>query len=445
MVSATDFANRGCGVQLVKRGPSVFPLVALSVLATILAGCQLDEVTISSGEPMVVVSAVMRPDTEYQYVIVEQSLSGALDGFEPENVPVPNQAPRIPIGDATVTVENVDLPGDVCGSPVEFRMQPYDPGRQPKQGVYWAPAGCPTMRVGDRLRLRVETMDGNIVTGVTRVPGMRGAFLLMQGDSIEMGGGDSVGVFNRDHDILKLGVDAVAGRLLQLDVRRNADLADYGTKVQADTTEFLLAGDAVDVYVSGEGNDVFLGGRSYALTLTLSDTNYYDFSRSSNNEFTGRGFINHLTGGMGVFGSAVSATSRVWVVADIDDPREGLYRVSGEVGNISVDFELRIFLHRQTDVTGTSAFMEGVWFRRGPGGRLGPAWDQRDFAGKSIDGTFIGEQLHLVVADTVWGSTIIAHKLLDGILSAADSSPLVVADSTMFGAAPFDTLWAVRR
>jgi hypothetical protein len=394
---------------------------------------------------MVLVSAVMRPDLQYQYVIVEQSLTGVTIGEEQPDVPLPLQSPRIPIENALVTVGNLDLSGDTCGSPVQFLETSYDPEIPAEPGIYWAPAGCPTMRPGDQLQLLVETADGSIVRGTTRVPGMNGAFLAVGDDSIPMGGADSAATFNRDRDTLRFGVDAIVGRLLQLDVRRSGDLSDYGTKVQADTTEFLLSGDAVDVYVSGEGNDVFRGGRSYSITLTLSDTNYFDFSRSSNNEFTGRGFINRLAGGMGVFGSAVSATSRVWVVADTDDPREGLYRLTGEIGEVSVDAELRVYLHRQAAVSEVSAFLEGVWFAPGGGGIFDPMWKVKDLAGKSVDGEFVAERLHLVVSDSMPASDLVTYVTLNGLVTTADSFEMVVADSIMFGAAPFDTLIAVRQ
>ncbi len=410
-----------------------------------LGGCTLEDVAMSGGEPIVVVSAVMRPDLPYQYVIVEQSLTG--EGVLPDTlpVPVPQQSPRLPIENALVTVENLDLPGDTCGSQVQFGPTPYDTAIRAKAGVYWASAACPTMRPGDLLQLRVETAEGVIVAGVTRVPGMNSAFLGMGGESITMGGGDSVMTFNRDRDTLRFGVDAIVGRLLQLDVRRNGDLSDFGTKVQVDSTEFTLAGTAIDVYVSGTGNDVFRGGRSYAVTLTLSDTNYFDFSRSSNNEFTGRGFINRLTGGIGVFGSAVAATSRVWAMADVDDPREGLYQITGQIGTVSIDAELRVYLHRQAEEAEVSAFLEGGWFKPGGGRRGDPLWEPRALAGKSVDGNFVAERLHLAVSDTLQPAGLVSYMTLDGLVTTTDSFPLIVADSLLLATAPFDTLYAVRQ
>lgn len=431
---------------MVTRG-NVRGLCAAVLCALSLAGCDLQEVTIPGGESVVVVSAVMRPDEEFQYVIVEQSLDGTVARTDTLEVPQPPHAPRIPIADALVTVANLDLPADTCGNPVEFSYTPYDSETVAQPGIYWAPDGCPTMRPGDRLELRVETPSGEIVTGVTRVPGMNSAFLALRDDSIAMGGGDSALTFNRDRDTLRFGVDAIVGRLLQLDVRRNGYLSDFGTLVQADTTEFLLAGSAINLFVSGTGSEIFRGGRSYIVSLTLSDTNYFDYSRSSNNEFTGRGFINHLEGGIGVFGSAVAATNRVWVVADTDDPREGLYRITGDIDGVTIDAELRVYLHRQVAESEVSAFLEGAWFAEHPArGQFGaPDWTQKSVAGKSVDGSFAGPRLHLAIADTVAATSFVWYATLEGLFTTADSIPVVVSESGIIGDYPIDTLLAVRQ
>jgi hypothetical protein len=417
------------------------------LLATVsIAGCELEDVAISGGESIVVVSAVMRPDLPYQFVIVELSLDGTADRADPSDIPTPPRGPHLPVENAYVAIANLDLPGDPCGNPVQFQPIPYAPRTYPIAGIYWAPADCPTMRPGDRLQLTVETTDGRTVTGVTRVPGMNGALLAVGDDSVALGGGDSVMTFNRDRDTLRFGVDAIAGRLLQLDVRRRGYLTDPGTKAQFDTTDFLLAGSALDVFVSGSGDDVFRGGRSYGVTLTLSDTNFFDFSRSSNNEFTGRGFVNRLSGGIGVFGSAVAATSDVWVIADFDDPREGLYHITGTVDGADVDVMLRVYVHRPTESTDVSAFLDGDWFQPGLGRMGEPPWRPKGVAAKSVDGAFVGERLHLVFSDTLpvpkglpWYGT------LEGLFGMdSDSFPVFLAESLLTGAYPIDTLVAER-
>lgn len=410
-----------------------------------LGACELAPVEIPGGERLVVVTAVMRPDLPYQFVVVGQTLEGTTVATDSMEFPIPPHGPHYPITDAVVEVTNLDLASDSCGSPVAFVATPSDPEVTEAAGVYWAPQWCPAMRPGDRLQIQVEAA-GAMVTGVTRVPGMNEAYVVRGPDSLVLGGGDSLLTINRDRDTLQLGVDAVAGRLLQLDVRRDGDLSDYGTRLQVDTTAFELAGNAVNVYVSGNGNDVFCGGRIYRMTLTLSDTNYFDFSRSSNNEFTGRGFLNRLEGGLGVFGSAMSVTSRVWVVADMDNPREGVYHLTGTVGDtapVSVDAQLRVYLQRDAEVSDFSAFLDGDYFTRGTGHFGSPPFLPRTVTGMSVDGTAFVNRLHLAVPDTLEGNAR-WYTTLEWVVGDTDSIEVTVGDSTLQGSFSIGTLLAVR-
>jgi hypothetical protein len=74
-----------------------------------------------------------------------------------------------------------------------------------------------------------------------------------------------------------------------------------------DTLGVALPGDLVNPFEGGDaGRPVFGVGREYSLTVAVTDTNYYDFVRSRSDPFTGRGFLNHLEGGIGVFGSVAA-------------------------------------------------------------------------------------------------------------------------------------------
>lgn len=381
-------------------GSAVLPLA----VAVGLGGCELDEVVVPPGDPIVLVHAVIRPDRQQQFVVVERSFSGLVDPNELSNFPIPGgQAPHIPLEDAVVTVTNLDLSGGPCGDTVPFGPTPgAGSGLIALPGVYWAPPSCPTMQPGDRLALRVETPDGEVVTGTTRLPGLTRAAITLHGTStsIDVGAGETL-EFNRDRDTLRIHVEPIAGRLMQVEVRRTRVRHTDGltgrqpvTRILADTTEMRLPGSAADLFETGDGEDVFRAGRRYALSVALTDSNYYDFVRSANNGITGRGFINHLSGGVGVFGSLVGPSTEVTVVGDVDDPREGAYRLEGTIQGIDVDATLTIYLARPLEESEFSAFLDGGWIRRGISG-----WVSIQRTRWSVDGSFRGDSLFALVSD----------------------------------------------
>lgn len=339
--------------------------------ALCFTACDLEEVTIPIGEPVLVVHAVMRPDLAprfagSQFIVVERTFAGDVGNrihpITRDTIRLVNDTltipyggrPPLPVTQAIVEVVNLDYPNDPCGSRVAFT-------EEATSGVYWSPAMCPSMRPGDRLALRIQTADGAVVTGETRIPGM---------DSATYAIGPITGVFdrsqpptiNRDQDTLRVVAHAQSGRLLQLEVRRLGDLSDFGTKILADTTALTVPGDLINTFVLGDEDDVFRAGRDYVVTAAVTDTNYFDFVRSSNNKYTGRGFINRLTGGIGVFGSMVAVSMELRAVGDVDDPREGRYRMQGVLQDtLPVDLEWDLYLARPADTTEHSAFVEGRW------------------------------------------------------------------------------------
>ncbi|KPJ92321.1 MAG: hypothetical protein AMS18_07645, partial [Gemmatimonas sp. SG8_17] len=324
-----------------------------------------------------------------------------------------------PIEDATVWVQNLDAPSDSCGDPVVFVSNPPTVQVFKKPGIYWGPPGCPVMRTGDVLALRVETVDGEVVTGTTRVPGMNGAILIVAGDTVSF---DVPGTttFNRDRDTVRVRVDGEAARMLQVEVRRDGDLTDFGTKIYADTTAVTIPGNVINSFVIGDEDDVFRAGRGYVFTVALTDSNYFDFARSENNEYTGRGFINRLSGGIGIFGSLVSTTTRLRAVGEMNDPREGLYRLQGVfdeemfVGEepVSVDLMWELYIARTSDTTEFSAFVEGRWM-----------WGEIE---SSADGLFQSNEFTAIISDTV--GTRVRADTLRGTWQAGEPWQILVFD-----------------
>ena len=371
----------------VHRSRQLAFLAPLSVLAV---ACELEEITVPDGEPVIVVQAVLRPDLPDQFIIVERSLTGVTQF--PVSEPIPPDAPKTPVSGAAVSVANLDYPNDPCGNPVLFTEQTFqETGETRMPGVYLAPAGCPNMRAGDRLVLRVDIPQGETVSGTTRVPGLDGIELTAGGESMPFGGAPFT--FNRDQDTLRIAAQPTASRLLQVEVRRARLVtpritrtrvnSDVSLRLFVDTTAVTLPGDLLHVFERGAGQDVFRGGRLSLLVVGAADSNYYDFVRSSNSDFSGRGFINHLVGGIGVFGSLVAAAQEVLVLSDQEDAREGVYRLQGTIFGTDVDIEIDLYLARPTPMSEFSALVTGTWVDVG--------------VEPSMDGTFRGDTLTGVI------------------------------------------------
>jgi hypothetical protein len=366
------------------------------VLAGIAAlGCEFGEVTIPNADPIVVVQAVMRPDLPRQWVLVEQTLSGAA-AVDSGAVVIPGDAPQLPVVGATVTVRNRSDAGDPCGTTV-FVERPGD-GPPESPGVYWSPVGCPSMGAGDTLELRVAAPSG-AVTGTTVIPGV-GAFVLGVGrDSVVMPGRRLE--LNRDVDTVFAEAVGATGRALQIEVRRPdvTGASAPGFWFVVDSTAITVPGNLPDFFtafqedtstIPEEFPPVFAAGRYYAVTVAHGDERYFDFVRSGNIPPSGRGFINRLEGGLGVFASMIAATSDLRVVGSIDDAREGTYRLSGTLLGTPVDASLELYVATaDADSTEASTFVSGSW--------LHGAIDE------SADGAFVGDSLALVIRQVLPG------------------------------------------
>lgn len=386
--------------------------------AVLLASaCEFGEITIPAEDPIVVVQAVMRPDRPQQWILVEQTLTGVMV-VDSSRIEIPADAPQLPLRGAAVDVVNRTFPGDPCGA-TRFTEEA---GSAVTPGVYWSRPGCPTMRPGDTLELTVRAPDGSTVRGTTEVPGVEAFTLRVGGDSVVMPGSDLQ--LNRDVDTLHAAARATVGRALQLEVRRME--AGTGT-----TPGFWFVVDALGMAVPGDLPDLFTGfredtsgipdefppvfaaGRRYEVTIGVADARYFDFVRSGNIPPSGRGFINRLDGGIGVFGSMVAATSPVRVVGVLDDAREGTYQVSGELRGVQVEVNLELYVARAaSDSSDLSSFVEGTWVEG--------AIDE------SADGLVVGDSLVLAILQQVSTQPdSIAEYLVAGRLGTGEATAQV--------------------
>ena len=336
--------------------PAILPLL-LTVVAT---GCELTETVVPPGEQVVVMQSVISRGRTEQWVLLEYSLTGNVPRG-PTGSLAPPQSPRLPIRGAFVTAEHLG-PGPCAGRIDTLIEAPVVTPDAVASGVYrWAVA-CPYL-ARDRIRVRAETPAGEVVTGITRLPGVA-SYDITVGTTRARLPLDQL-VMDRTTDTLLVGVTPDYVRALQIEVRRAEQQEDIAIFAFTDTLGIAFAGNLVNPFEGDSGETVFRAGRYYLLTVAATDSNYYDFVRSRSDPLTGRGFLNQLTGGIGVVGSVDAQSWLLAVVAPQEDPREGRYRITGTARGQPVDITLDLYLDELDsspvwDVF--SAFIDGSFF-----------------------------------------------------------------------------------
>lgn len=172
-------------------------------------------------------------------------------------------------------------------------------------------------------------------------------------------------------DSVWIDVDPIVARALDVELSRDPGRSPDGYggtrfRLATDTMSLVFAGDLRTFEEEDDGEAVFKPGSYMSLTVAVADTNYYDFVRSFSNPLTGRGFINHLEGGIGVFGSVQTTQRFLRVVDRQDDAREGQYRITGTLDSNDVvlgdvDVVLDLYLEPVLRGGNFSAFVDGTW------------------------------------------------------------------------------------
>ena len=142
-----------------------FPRIACSVLAPaalLAGGCTLTDVTIPASEEVVAVEAVLRTDENVQYVLLHRSLEGRdVRGVPGARVTVSEQGGR--------TVSFSEAGAECYTNPGGYFNE--RPGSLAASCYRSAAGEGAWVRPGAVYRLRVETPDGKVIQGRTRVPG----------------------------------------------------------------------------------------------------------------------------------------------------------------------------------------------------------------------------------------------------------------------------------
>ena len=415
--------------------------ILLAAFGTTQLGCELDKVNVPTASSIVVVQAVVRPDQQLQWILIERTFNGTDNLGQPSFIPG-SSPPAVPVEGATVTLTNLSLPADPCGSPVTM-LESLGPPDRIQPGVYWSTTGCPTMRPGDTLELQIVA-DADLVTGRTVIPGTNGMVLRTASGLVTMPG--PALTFNRDVDTLAAEVDPIEGRVLTIEVRERVFdqspefVSASSTQFWVDSTALTIPGDLQNLFEAefdepGESiPDLFNAGRLYTVTVAYADQNFYDYLRSANSPLTGRGFISSVEGGFGFFGSLTAEQNDLRVVGDIDDAREGEYRMTGVVDGVNVTLDWELYLNRalNTNSMPFSSYVVGGWVLGGY-----DAWTIGTFQGKDMT-TFIVQPTGVFTPE---GVPELRFWELRGLLSSTAPTTITVrGDSGVVG-----TLTAVKQ
>lgn len=322
-------------------------LLALSGLVAV-AGCELEKVAIPPSTPKVVVHAVLNPSATEQIVYLERTLTGldhvAKSPFNP-NDPI-ETAGGVPVDNALVEI--IDSSGVVTTGNENFVQGATVNG----PGVYHIPILGPTLRLGERYKLHVHTVDGEDLTAFTRIP-------LPEVTST----GGLTRTLNRDHDTLNITWNPA--------LRTRA----YAMRVESPFGPFFLFTDSLHVRLTGDLRNLFaselqhvlIPGFHQDLLVAAVDSNFFDYYRTNNDPFTGAGIISRVNGGLGLFGSLVTLTNgTLTVVADQTQLIEARFRVQPPVDSTALASTFNLYIESPAVRSDAPTALSGRYVTPGP-------------------------------------------------------------------------------
>lgn len=270
---------------------------------SLIAGCELADVSVATPRPRVIVHAVLNPDAAEQVVLLESSLTGRVSiddtvRFDPLD-PV-RTAGGAPISNAEVRL--FDARDTVGVRAVETRVGGRGTGR------YTVSRQALPVLPGARYRLRIRTADGVVLTGETLVPSAPAGWVF--------GASELPLAVNltRSTDTLRLSWPPVPDARTYV-IR--VETPDGPWFLFSDSTQFSLPGSLRNFFAGGLPS-VWYPGFVQSLVVTAVDKNSYDYNRSGNDPFGGSGLISSVQGGLGLFGSSRSLLRRDVDVRDLD-------------------------------------------------------------------------------------------------------------------------------
>jgi hypothetical protein len=235
---------------------------------------------------------------------------------------------------------------------------------------------------GGTYELRIQTSSGEVLSARATMPAMPTVMV------------QPVEVFDRSRDTLRIAWAPVAYAAAYEVVIGNP-YSDVTAFTESSTVH--LTGALRNTDAEGFPN-AFLPGFEQRVSVYAVDSNDYDYYRSSNSS-TGRGLVNHITGGLGVFGATAPVLHRVvQVVAPFTRPAEGNYRYLGTAADSvrTLITGLTLYIESPAAKAGVTEGLSGAYRARPralaplffdtAGGFLGRKW------GDSLELAFLSQQ-----------------------------------------------------
>ena len=275
-----------------------------------LAACELDRTAIPRTDSRLALHGVLSASAQTQVVLLERTRSGRVYVV----------APPFDVGDPVVSDEGIAETGAQMtlvapdGTILAAREDNTTRGDGKGQGIYRFSLPGSVLQRNATYKLNVRTSAGEVLAAETSVP--EGAPATSA----------ALGSMNRDADTLKLSWPAAPGARSYF-VRVETP---FGPRVFfTETTQVRLPGLLRNVDVEDLPH-VFFPGFVQAVTVSAVDSNYYDWYRTHNDEISGEGLINRVTGGLGVFGALVRLRfDSLQVTAPRSQPIEGVFQFYG--------------------------------------------------------------------------------------------------------------------
>lgn len=279
--------------------------VALLGAMAFAAACEIGDEIVSppDGKPQLVLHAVLNPTATQQIVLLERAWDGRQFVYQ-VGQEYSTQNPIFTGGGSPElnAVIDVTLPTGVV-----VRATPLSGGRYllSLPTAQWVPGGT--------FQLRVQSTGGEVLTSHLTTPAPRPLTPIVR-DTFDT------------KDTVRLTWEAVPyTRAYQVIVTH----LDRSWTMFTESTSVTIPGNLRHTQMDGLP-PLFLPGFDQRVAILAVDSNYYDYYRSTNNGFTGRGLANRIEGGIGVFGVAATLMRRESrVTAAFTLPLEGRYAFAG--------------------------------------------------------------------------------------------------------------------